>query len=384
MRVIYKANDFPILQNRVYRTEDEALNCKRGDIKIVIDQNNFIYNLNFDSKRMDYDQEYDNSVPSNFFRAYYSRIIFYLIDKYKLDTDSVILDIGCGKGTFLKQMFADGNYDGKGIGIDPSYDGDLNYLPGKLTFIREYFDEKHLDKVDNVSIIILRHTLEHIPNPSLFLSYIFSVISKCNFKNVPIFIEVPDVEWIFKNRAYWDFFYEHVNYFSKRSLFECLTNSGAIVRSIITEFGDQYLWAEAIINCDNDIEISLTDFDYQFDFDIDFNNEIISNIQKIEKAIETNSNIVIWGMASKGILFSFHLIRNCCIPRYFVDINPNKQGKYIPIIAKKIISPNELPLNEKMFIICMNPNYVGEVFQQCKDLNIDFKLFTPNIDRVNI
>ena len=104
MRVIYKAIDFPILQNRVYNTREEALNCKRGDMNVVINNVDYIFNMGFDSEKMEYDQDYDNSVPSSFFKSYYSRIIDYLIKKYTLDSNSLVLDIGCGKGTFLKQM----------------------------------------------------------------------------------------------------------------------------------------------------------------------------------------------------------------------------------------------------------------------------------------
>jgi SAM-dependent methyltransferase len=382
MRVIYKATDFPILQNRVYDTLEEALNCDRGDMNVVVNDDGYIYNLDFDSGKMDYDQEYDNSVPSNFFKSYYSRIIDYLCEKYKLNSNSLVLDIGCGKGTFLNQMFSEGKYNGRAIGIDPSYEGDLNPIQDKLSFIREYFNERHLDNIDNITLVILRHTLEHIPAPSDFLKNIFDLIQKGAFRNVPIFIEVPDVDWIFKNKAYWDFFYEHVNYFSKKSLFDTIEAGGAKVSSISNEFGDQYLWAEAIVNCEIPEKINFIKQDLQSDFSLDFNKEIFNNIKNLEKEIDTNSKIVIWGMASKGIIYSLHLIKNGHEPDFFVDINTNKQNKYIPIIAQKIISPNELPQDVKLSIICMNPNYNKEIYEICEKLNINFTLFSPNFKQI--
>jgi len=36
-KVLYDKTDFPVLQNRVYETFEEAVNCKRGDIRIVED-----------------------------------------------------------------------------------------------------------------------------------------------------------------------------------------------------------------------------------------------------------------------------------------------------------------------------------------------------------
>jgi SAM-dependent methyltransferase len=382
MRIIYKTKGFPILQNRVYKTREEAVNCSKGDINIVINENGYIYNSDFDPSKMDYDQEYDNTVPSSYFTLYYSRIIDYLVDKYKLDTDSFILDIGCGKGTFLKQMFSEGKYSGRAIGIDPSYEGELNPIQNKLRFIKEYFSEEQLSEVDNVTLILLRHTLEHIPNPSLFLKNIFNVIQKCNFKNVPIFIEVPDVQWIFENKAYWDFFYEHVNYFSKKSLIDTISAAGAIVTFVKNDFGNQYLLAEAIVNSYNYLKDSTIYQDHSFDFSLDFNREVLNNIKKLEGSIDTQSKLVIWGMASKGIIYSLHLIQYNHFPNYFVDININKQDKYLPIIGEKIISPENLPENEKLSIVCMNPNYSNEIYEHCQKLKLDFNLFTPDFNLI--
>jgi len=378
MKVIYEAKGFPILQNRVYNTREEAINCKRGDINVVINESGYIFNSDFDSEKMDYDQGYDNSVPSAYFEVYYSTIIDYLTDKYRLNSESLVLDIGCGKGTFLKQMLSDRNYQGKGIGIDPSYEGDTEPIKNQLIFVKEYFSEQHLNNIDNISLIILRHTLEHISNPTNFLNNIFSQIKKANFKNIPIFIEVPDVEWIFNNKAYWDFFYEHVNYFSKKSLYDTISNAGGIVNSLKNEFGDQYLWAEAIINGDNNTQMELLNIESIFSCDIDFNEEINKNLTRLNTFIPKESKLAIWGMASKGIIYSLHLANSNIIADYFVDINKNKQEKYIPIIGKKIINPDYLPKGQKLSIICMNPNYIEEIYNHCNSLNIEFQLFTTN------
>ena len=37
-----KVNRFPILQNKVYNTEEEAINASFGNINIVVDKNRFI------------------------------------------------------------------------------------------------------------------------------------------------------------------------------------------------------------------------------------------------------------------------------------------------------------------------------------------------------
>jgi SAM-dependent methyltransferase len=376
---IYKASNFPILQNKVYPSKDDALNCLKADIRIMVGEDGLIYNSEFDPNKMVYDEDYDNSVPSEYFKNYYASIIQYLQESYKLNSESLILDIGCGKGTFLKQMFADNEYLGKGIGIDPSYEGDESLFDNRLLFIKEYFNDGHLKNIRNVSLILLRHTLEHIPGPSSFLKHLFEIIEKCNIKNVPIFIEVPDVDWIFENKAYWDFFYEHVNYFSKESLKSAILKAGGKITSLKNAFGNQYQWAEAIINSGSKSD-QVDSFPAKFvEQPIDFNIELSIVIGKMRMRI-AGSNLVIWGMASKGIIYSLHLIDNRILPNYFVDINANKQNKYLPIIGEPIISPNKLPKDKKLLVVCMNPNYIEEIRNECNKLKLNFELISPNTE----
>ena len=239
------------------------------------------------------------------------------------------------------------------------------------------FNEKHLDNIQDISLILLRHTLEHIPNPTLFLTSLFDIIKKGQLKNVPIFIEVPDVEWIFANKAYWDFFYEHVNYFSKNSLYHSVKNANGIVTSIKSAFENQYQWAEAIINSDTNLLEQISEPGV-LSFDTNLNLEITIIAEKLKPKIK-GRNLVIWGMASKGIIYSLHLINNNIEPDYFIDININKQDKYIPLIGKLINNPNQLPKDKSLLIICMNPNYITEISQQCNSLNLDFELISPSI-----
>ena len=47
-RILYEQLNFPVLQNRVYETCEEAIDCVRGDIRIVEDHDTgLIYNEAF-------------------------------------------------------------------------------------------------------------------------------------------------------------------------------------------------------------------------------------------------------------------------------------------------------------------------------------------------
>ncbi len=60
-KTLYQQIDFPVLQNRVYDTAEEAISCPKGNIEIVEDKSTgLIYNVAFCPELMNYDSNYDN------------------------------------------------------------------------------------------------------------------------------------------------------------------------------------------------------------------------------------------------------------------------------------------------------------------------------------
>jgi SAM-dependent methyltransferase len=377
---IFQSNKVPVLQNRVYKNSEDAKNCPFGSLNIIYDPHKkYVYNHDFDEDIIKYDSDYDNSVPSKYFMDYYDEIGRYLVENYDLKKGTV-LDIGCGKGTFIKNLVSKYSYV-KAVGIDPSYEDD-GYSHDRLKFIPEHFDIRHIQQIDKVSIILCRHVLEHIPNPTTFLRTIFKPFKQ--LKNIPLFIEVPSLDWILENRSFWDFYYEHVNYFDKKSLQYCINNSGASNYKISSSFNGQYLWSESIINSTlvgnlsstSDSSVS-SNSDSSVSSNSDFKYFIDESIRLIAE-LSMNKRIVLWGMASKGVLYSLYLLQNNIKVDKCIDINVNKQGKFAPLSGLKIYPPNVLLKEVEYLVICMNPNYSKEIYQQCIDLGLNILLIEPS------
>ena len=84
---------------------------------------------------------------------------------------------------------------------------------------------------------MLRHTLEHMRQPVDFLADVL----RANGGRGDIYLEVPCFDWIRSHRAWFDIFYEHVNYFRLddfHRMFGTVRESGHL-------FGGQYLYAIA-------------------------------------------------------------------------------------------------------------------------------------------
>jgi SAM-dependent methyltransferase len=349
----------PVLQNRVYEHEKDAKESKAGivDLTHCIDCN-FTFNGAFDENIIVYDEHYDNAVPSKLFINYYKEICIYLYKKYDLE-NGFVYDIGCGKGTFLK-MLCEMYPNVSGLGIDPSYEGNLNPLPN-LNFIQDFFKHEHVN--NKPSLILSRHVFEHIECPKNFLEIIHSPISK--FVNVPVFIEVPDFEWIVKNKTFWDICYEHCNYFSEKSIEKMFQNNWSSLQSITKSFGNQYFWVEGIFNCNIRNENNFSEIKYTEI--VKFSKSVSSAKQNILELIKkyknANYKIIVWGMATKGVIFTNNVDSETNLIDYCIDINTEKQNKFTPITSHLIQSPAILNSISGMdsIIVIMNLNYLDEI-----------------------
>ena len=52
---------------------------------------------------------------------------------------------------------------------------------------------------------------------------------------------------------------------------------------------------------------------------------------------------------------------------YVIDINPHKQGRYVPGTGQKVISPRELAAIRPQIVIAMNPLYTVEIERMIGD-----------------
>jgi len=223
-RILYQTEGLPVLQNTTFATREEALASDRGAMCLVQDADTgLIRNAAFDPAKLIYDENYQNEQScSSGFQRHLDEVQSIIGQHF---AGRKLLEIGCGKGVFLERLLADG-WDVKGI--DPAYEGTNPHV------VKALFEPSLGMSGDAV---VLRHVLEHIENPYAFLSK----IAEANGNRGLIYIEVPCFDWICRHRAWFDVFYEHVNYFRLSDfhrMFGTVLQSGRI-------FGEQYLYVVA-------------------------------------------------------------------------------------------------------------------------------------------
>lgn len=330
---IYSIDQVPVLQNRVHNSRADARSCLRGDIRLERDTTNgIITNVLFDQSLIIYDEAYNNEQSlSSVFDQHLADVASIITQKLGV---SNLFEVGCGKGAFLRRLAAKGCTVG---GCDPAYEGDSPHI------VKSAYTPGMCKGEAN---IILRHVLEHIERPIEFLRSIADASG-----GGLIYIEVPCVDWIVSHEAWFDIFYEHVNYFSVRDfsrIFEQL--------EIFHLFGGQYLGVVANLRSlrDADAIRSLVPQDESQKKTIHLTRPDLKNIPPGE---------IIWGAASKGVIYALMRERAGCPVKAAVDINPAKQGKYMPGTGVQIISPAEFLAGARDGhpLVVMNSNYLDEV-----------------------
>ncbi len=337
---IYRAEGLPVFQNCVFSDQTLARNCAKGDLVLAQDmQTGLIFNRAFDPTLVEYTPDYQNEQAlSTFFQEHLLDVEGVLNEHFRGNS---LVEVGCGKGRFLEQLQKAG-FDI--CGLDPAYEG-CNPLIRK-----EYFTREQGLKADGV---ILRHVLEHISNPEEFLVQ----IREANGGEGKVYIEVPCLEWIRDHHAWFDLFYEHVNYFRLKDLhqlFGTVYASGHL-------FGGQYLYIIADLST---LRTPVRDPLDMFHLPADFGESLSGWVDRLKdknKALPT----VVWGGSSKGVIFSLLMQQAGGMIDFVVDINPAKQGKYLPASGLEVLSPSAAmrQLTSGADIIVTNQNYLSEIKQ---------------------
>lgn len=366
-------NNVPVNQNLPSIDRNNAMNISRGKLSLAVCDNcGFIFNQTFDFSKLTYDENYDNTQDlSTLFDQHLSELIDELINQKKI-TNSCIVEIGCGKGSFLHRLVANEQWNNIGYGFDPTYVGPESLFDGKLKFIKKYYDSSFSDIPADV--IICRHVIEHIPDPLHFLNTVKQAL--INSPNANLFFETPNVEWILTNNVIWDFFYEHCSYFSISSLSTVFQKAGFNIEAVKTVFNGQYVWLHATPNIQSITQNDSTHIPILAKRFAKLQKELTNHwMNKIHELVGTGK-VALWGAGAKGVTFANMIDPNCKLIDSIIDINPNKQGKFIPGSGHPIIDPMAIISRNIKTVIIMNPNYYKENSELLKKANISVDVIT--------
>jgi SAM-dependent methyltransferase len=346
----------PANQNVLFTSRDRARNAPTGTLSLhACGECGFVFNATFQEDRLDYGASYENTqTASEAFASYVDERVTRVVDRCGTALKTVV-EVGCGKGVFLSRVI-DATSGTAGYGFDTSYEGAESARGGRLRFFKHYFGAGFV--AEPIDAVLCRHVIEHIPHPVAFLRSIREVLDSPETR---IFFETPCVDWIVRNQVIWDFFYEHCSYFNPPSLAQAFERAGFGLESVSHVFGGQYLWLEgapgvarrAFPSDGGAVLQQCRAFAQAQRASVDHWTARLTTLRR-------NGPLAIWGAGAKGVTFAGLVDPTLELIDCVVDVNPRKQGCFIPGTGHPIVAPNDLAARKISAAVLMNPNYRRE------------------------
>ena len=363
MQVFFQLQGVPTNSCILLGTREEALAYPRGDLELAFcSACGFISNMAFDENLTEYSGRYEETQSfSETFNAFHRKLAERLIERYGLH-DKDVLEIGCGKGEFIALLAQLGN--NRGVGFDPGYreERTADALSGRLKFVKDFYSEKYA--AYQADFVCCKMTLEHIHPASRFVATVRRAIG--DRYDTVVFFQIPDATRIVRECAFEDIYYEHCSYFSPGSLGRLFRRNGFDVINLETEYAGQYLTIEARPARD----VPSTPLPQEDDLPAlargvaEFPAKCRATLDEWRRRVRESRGrgrkIVLWGSGSKGVSFLTTLGVGDSID-YAVDINPHRQGYYMPTTGQRIVAPAFLREYRPDLVIIMNAIYRDEI-----------------------
>ena len=375
-RPFYEVRRIPTNSCLLIENRARALDFPTGDIVLAVCSGcGFIFNGSWDPGLTVYSDQYEETQGfSATFNAFNRTIAEELVRNYDIRAKTV-LEIGCGKGEFLSLICEAG--DNRGIGYDPSFIPARASSKPNIRFVREFFTEQTRESAPD--LLCCKMTLEHIGQTDRFVRSARAVVNR---EGSLIFFQVPNVDRILSESAFWDVYYEHCSYFSAISLEHLFTRTGFTVKRIWTGYGDQYLMilaspaeqgADTAACGDADGIARIVDMCGRFSATVAYSRA--AWLSRLRKWAAGGRRTVLWGSGSKAVAFLTTLGVHDEV-EHVVDINPYRVGKFLPGTAQKIVAPAFLREYRPDNVVIMNPVYLREVEQELARQHCEPRVYT--------
>lgn len=375
-RLIYSVNEIPAHSVLLTPDQQTASEYPRGDMRLMFCETcGFLSNSAFDVSLNDYNPNYEETQHfSARFNQFADELVSDLVDRFGIQNKRV-LEIGCGKAEFLLRLCEAGNNEG--IGVDPSIRPERFSVDerSKMEFFSELYSEKHSSL--DADVILCRHTLEHIQPTRDFLNIVRRSIG--DRQNVQVCFELPDVRIILEETRFWDVYYEHCSYFNAGSLTRLFRAASFDIVDLWRAYDDQYLLlmakpAEKPTTASLEIEDDLDELSALASaFEVNSQTQIAHWRETIKRFHREGRKPVLWGAGSKCVAF-LTTARLEHEVEVVVDINPHKQGQFLPATGHPVNSPERLQNYSPGVVVVMNSIYLNEVQQQLDQLGINAEL----------
>ena len=355
----------PVWCSGLSHTRASALEVPTAPISLAFCHDcGHLFNQKYET--VQYGRDYDSSLGfSGVFQNYAENLADMLVQRYSL-RGKTIVEIGCGRGDFLRMLCSKGAK--RGIGFDPSYPSELpSEISSAVSIKRENFPSYQHSRID-ADLVCSRHVLEHIGDPRGFIS---TLREGLRAQQTPVFFEVPNSLYTLRDGGIWDIIYEHHSFFSSSSLARLFRECDFEPVEVQETYAGQFLTIHAMtergsafpsVVCPEELKRLVEAFSESYQAKMRFWQEQMNALDK------RKAKAVCWGAGAKTTTF-LNLLRPTSID-YVVDINPRKQGKFMIGTGQQIVAAEYLKDYCPDVVILTNGYYASEVRQTLSGLGL--------------
>jgi 2-polyprenyl-3-methyl-5-hydroxy-6-metoxy-1,4-benzoquinol methylase len=234
-----------------------------------------------------------------------------------------VLDVGAGDGAF---MYPFRRRNIATVGIEPSDRSRAVAQQAGFEVYSGYMTADTIISSGPFDAFVSRQVLEHVDD----IQGMLTGLKRNLLPGAVGIIEVPRLEKALEDQRFYDFFPDHINYYSLDSLRNTLEFNGFQVLDLRNTMFDEYNVAIVKLR-------TTTDFSKVAN---NAHNLVVTIDQLFADAKLHNLVTAVWGSGAKGL----SILANVNVDNidHLVDSDVNKQGRYTPISELLIESPDVL------------------------------------------
>jgi hypothetical protein len=227
--------------------------------------------------------------------------------------------------------------------------------------------------------LIGNNVLAHVPNLNEFVSSLKMILKS----NGVITLEFPSLLELIEKNQFDTIYHEHYSYFSYLTVEKIFNHHGLNlfdVEELKTHGGSFRIYIQHQKNSDNRISesisrIKLREKKYELD-KLDSYHNFSKKVEAIKyqlcqfltKTKKSGKSIVAYGAPAKGNTLLNYCGIGADLIDYTVDLNPHKQGRFLPGTHIPIFHPEKIKTTKPDYLLILPWNIKDEITEQMKHI----------------
>jgi hypothetical protein len=297
------------------------------------------------------------------------------VEALKLTSSDLVIEIASNDG-YLLQYFKNSGI--KVLGVEPAKNIAMKASLNGIETISEFFGVDTAKEISNLhaapNLIIANNVAAHVPN----LRDFFAGLEALAGDQTLISIENPSILNLLKENQFDTIYHEHYSYLSLTALnpifkkhelkiveVEKLETHGGSLRVTLVKARYNYLVQKSVYEIlEEETKYDPLNVDLMFKFQESAKVIQLELVKELKNAKEQGLKVAAYGAAAKGNTLLNYSQINTDLVSYVVDLNPNKQGKYLPGSHIPVVSENVLSQDRPDLLLILPWNLATEIKNQ--------------------